>query len=601
MNTILLPISALLIAVLLIIIYFSKRNMINEETKIYSRMLWVNLIYAILAVLTFVYAKTIGNEIVIALMQKVYMISMIALTVLMILYNAVISNFDKKLVNKINIAIWISFSIFSVFILLTPLNVINYGDIIDGNGLSYDITLIATILYLIVIVISTIYVFVKNKNVFSKDIPFVVLIIFYIVGIIIRSYFPHVMFENFFFSFMLLIMYFTIENPDLKMLEEFHKTREYAENSNNEKATFLFNISNQVKIPANKINVISKELLMSDDIEEIKYGLTKIKDSSNNLLDVINHVLNITDEEKRSISIIEKVYTPANVFKSVESTTKLKLKEKDIEFKMVYDKTIPEKLYGDSIRVKQIITTLLDNSIKYTKKGYIELSINSVVRTDKCRLIITVEDSGAGIEAEKLEKIFDKSKLYTDEYLKNIDDTKMNLSMVKALVDLIGGVIMVNSEPGKWTKFTITLDQKVAESEKSKVIQDVEKYEKYLDRKSILLIVKSKRLEKQLITKLQSYPLNIDVIHTKEEFTQKIKNKHNYKLVMTEENLDKLNCVDIYNKLKQISKIPVILFLNKADIMTIKTYEKVGFNEVELLPLKDGQIESLIKKYELND
>ena len=82
MNTILLPIAALLIAVLLIIIYFSKRNMVNEETKIYSRMLWVNLVYAILAVVTFIYAKTIADEIVIALLQKAYMISMIALTVL---------------------------------------------------------------------------------------------------------------------------------------------------------------------------------------------------------------------------------------------------------------------------------------------------------------------------------------------------------------------------------------------------------------------------------------------------------------------------------------------------------------------------------------
>ena len=97
MNTILLPMAALLIAVLLIIIYFSKRNMINEETKIYSRMLWINFIYAILAVLTFIYAKAVGNELIIGLLQKVYMISMIALIVLMISYNAVIVNFDKKL------------------------------------------------------------------------------------------------------------------------------------------------------------------------------------------------------------------------------------------------------------------------------------------------------------------------------------------------------------------------------------------------------------------------------------------------------------------------------------------------------------------------
>lgn len=598
MNTILLPTAALLIAVLLVIIYFTKRNMINKETKIYSRMLIINLIYSILALVTFIFAKTIGTVFIIEILQKVYMISMIALTVYMILYNAVISNFNKKTIKKINIAMLISFTIFSLLILITPLNVINYGEIIDGNGLSYDITLLATILYLIIIVISTIYVFVKNKNVFSKDIPFVVLIIFYIIGIIIRNYFPHIMFENFFFSFMLLIMYFTIENPDLKMLEEFHKTKEFAENSNNEKATFLFNMSNWVKVPTNKINALSKELLMSDDIDEIKFGLTKIKNNSNELLDVINNVLNISNTERRSINIIEKEYTPATLFKKLEATTKLKLKEKNVEFKMNYDTTIPEKLYGDSIRIKQIMMSLLDNSVKYTEKGHIELSINSVVRYDKCRLIITLEDSGMGIKSEQIEKLFDKSKLYTDEYLKEIDDTQMNLSMVKSLVDLIGGVIMVNSEPGKGTKFTITLDQRIANSTKSKIIKEVEKYEKSLSKKSILLILKGKRIEKQLLNILDDYELKIDVIHTKEEFSRKHKKK--YDLIITEEKLDKFNCMDIYNKINGLN-IPTILLLNKADIVTIKTYQKIGFNEVELLPLKQGQIESILEKYKLND
>lgn len=597
MNTILLPTAALLIAVLLVIIYFTKRNMINEETKIYSKMLIINLIYSVLALITFIYAKTLGHVFVIEILQKIYMISMIALTICMILYNAVISNFNKKTIKKINTWLNISFSIFSLLILITPLNVINYGDILDGNGLSYDITLLATIIYLIIIVISTLYIFIKNKNVFSKDIPFVVLIIFYIIGIIIRNYFPYIMFENFFFSFMLLIMYFTIENPDLKMLEEFHKTKEYAENSNNEKATFLFNVSSWVKKPANKINALSKELLMCDDIDEIKFGLTKIKNNSNNLLDVIDNVLNISSNERRSINIVEKEYTPYTLFKGLETNTNLKIKNKNIEFKMIYDKTIPQKLYGDSIRIKQIMMALLDNSVKYTKNGYIELSVNSVIRYDKCRLIITVEDSGSGIKSEQIETLFDKSKLYTDD-LKNIDDTKMNLGMVKSLLDLIGGVIMVNSEPGKGTKFTITLDQMIANSSKSKIIKDVEKYEKTLSKKSILLIMKGKRIEKKLVNILDDYELKIDIVHTKEELTKKLRKK--YDLIITEEKLDKFNSMDVYSKLDKNSKTPIILLLNNADIVAIKAYQKIGFNEVELLPLKEGQIESILEKYDLN-
>ena len=228
MDTILLPGAALLISILLIVLYFSKKNINNKETKLYSRMLVVNLLYSLLAIITFIYAKTVGNEFGIEILQKIYMCLMISLTSLIVVYNTVIANFDKKTLKIINISMFISFIIICALILITPLNVINYGDILDGNGISYDISLIAVVIYLIIIVVSTIYVFIKNKNVFSKDIPFIVLIIFYIIGIVIRNYFPHIMFENFFFSFMLLIMYFTIENPDLKILEELHKTKEIA-------------------------------------------------------------------------------------------------------------------------------------------------------------------------------------------------------------------------------------------------------------------------------------------------------------------------------------------------------------------------------------
>lgn len=598
MNTILLPLAALLIAILLMIIYFSKRNMNNKETKIYSKMLVVNLIYAVLAVITFIYSKTIGEYIVIAFMQKIYMISMVALTVLIVLYNTVIAGFSKKLIKTINIGMIVTFTIFSILILATKLHVINYGDIIDGNGLSYEITLIATVFYLIIIVISTIYIFLKNKKMFSKDIPFIVLIVFYIVGIIIRNYFPHVMFENFFFSFMLMIMYFTIENPDLQMLNEFHKAREYADNLNKEKSEFLFNMAGQIKEPIKSINKISKNILMEDDISIIKEYATKIKYSSNDLLELVNKVLDINSLEKRKVSIRESKYSVKNLFKEIESQTRLKLVNDKIDFRIKYDKSIPTSLYGDAVRIRQILTTLLENAIKYTKSGFIELEVNSIIKHDVCRLIITVEDSGIGMIQDKVQHLFDKN----EEQINKVDTSKMGLGLVKTMLDLIDGTILVNSELDRGTKFTIILDQTIANTKKSKTIEVLENYENtYLNNKKIVFVINDEKISKKVENLFKKYSVDIDIVALGQNCLEKVRDGEQIDLIIMEDNLPKLSSENTLVKLKSIKgfKIPVILLTELKDINEKEEYLKLGFSEVVTLPLTKEKTNEIIHDYKL--
>jgi len=598
MDTLLLSIAAFLIAILLILVFYGKQNIGNKETKLYSKMLVINLIYSMLAIITFVYAKLFGNIFVISILQKCYMTSMLLIIMYMVLYNIVITGINKKKESLLSNLIQCVNFIFSVLIFIAPLNVINYGNVIDGNGLSYDIVLVLTVIYLMFIIISTINIFLKSKGNFSKDIPFIVLIILYLIGLIVRKYFPSVMFENFFFSFMLLIMYFTIENPDLKMLQEFHKQRELAEKSNNEKVSFLFNISNDLKEPILNIRGISNNILEKDNIDEIKEDARTIKSSSNELLQLVDNVLDVSELEKRKIGIRGRQYNVYNLFNTINKLFEKTLDE-NIEYRFNYDNNIPEYLYGDSIRLKQIMNILLDNARTYTKEGFIEVNVNHIIKHNVCRLIITVEDSGRGIDSEELKHLFDKEKIYSDETLKTIDDSKNNLGVLKSLVNLMNGSVVVNSEYGKGTKFIITIDQKV-KIEKTEIIETVEKYEELYENKSkVLLVTDEEDIQKQIKKLLKKYDIELEIVEGGQACLEKIRANKKYNMILIEEDLPKLSSEDTLFKLEELGvyKTPIIILTLRKEFGVEEELIKKGFKDVIKLPLKKEEALKTINKY----
>ena len=200
MGTLILPIATQLLAVLLLFIYFSKKRLNTKENKIYSKMLIINFVCALMAIITFLYAKTYEDDFVISIMQKIYMSLMLLLIINILIYNISILNIKDSIKKSLNMIIRFSSVILIIVVFITPLHVINKGDILDGYGLSYDIVLGATVLYFILIIISIIVIFIKNKSGFTKDIPFICLIVLYIAGLLIRDSYPSIMFENYLFT-----------------------------------------------------------------------------------------------------------------------------------------------------------------------------------------------------------------------------------------------------------------------------------------------------------------------------------------------------------------------------------------------------------------
>lgn len=455
MTNVLFPIAGLFLASFLVILYFSKKNNNNNETRIYSKMLIVNLVYSLICIIGYFYSKSIGNEIIIGFIQKFYMISMLLLIIYILIYNMNLISLTPKKKKLFSSLIWLSYFIFFILTLLTPIHVINYDDILDGYGTSYNIVIIATIVYFVLIILTCIYIFLKNKNDFSKNIPFITLLVFYLFGLILRKYFPSLMFENFFFSFMLLIMYHTIENPDLKLLNEISLAKNELEQANKIKNEFISSMSHEIRTPLNAIVGFSELAKMADTLEEAKENSEDIIGASNNLLGIMNNMFEIFSIENKDNEIILESYNPKTIFKEIIHLYKDKIEEKGLSLNIQIDDNIP-MLFGDKNILKKILVQVIDNAYKYTKQGNITFKANY----QKGNLIINVIDTGIGIKKEDLKNIFTPFKKSSDTKNTSFSGIGVGLSIVKSLLEKIDGEIKINTVYEQGTNVVLKIKQK---------------------------------------------------------------------------------------------------------------------------------------------
>ena len=238
--------------------------------------------------------------------------------------------------------------------------------------------------------------------------------------------------------------------------------KERAEDATKAKTDFLANMSHEIRTPMNAI-VGMVELIMREDISDIvREHVYNIKSASTNLLGIINDILDISKVESGKVELTEDEYEFASIINDITNMAIVRIDEKDIEFLVEVDPNIPYKLYGDEIRLRQIIINLVNNAIKFTKSGYVKLKITSSTKdNNKITLNVSVEDSGIGIKSKDLDKLFESFKQVDTRRNRNIEGTGLGLAISKSLIELMGGSISVFSEYGKGSTFSFTLDQKI--------------------------------------------------------------------------------------------------------------------------------------------
>ena len=447
--------------IFLVGIYFSKKNMDNIENKVYKQLLLWNLGVLLGELLQLALASEFHNVFVAQVLNASYYIPstiwifFLSYYIILIAYehNEKVINFCKN--RKVTISIIIFLVIFSIIQIFLPTNIIEENNEFVAIGLGPSF-IFANLLDAFFLLIGIIIIIINRKNINKKKIfPFKILVVLGIIIEIVSLNMPLTL-TTIFMTLTSYLMYHTIENPDVQIINELTLAKQQTEKALNAKSDFLASMSHELRTPLNAIVGLSQMIDLNDNLDEIHTDNKDILISSGKLLDIVDSILDLNKIDSKDIEIVEVQYNPTDVFNKIVDKLSIRLTEKPIELKTNYV-GLPTTLYGDIDKIKTIINNLLSNSIKYTDSGYINFNVEY---TDKEKLIITVSDTGRGISEEQKSKLFDRFSRREEDKDSDISGTGIGLALTKSLVDVLDGKIEVTSNVGEGSTFTVVVNQK---------------------------------------------------------------------------------------------------------------------------------------------
>ena len=584
------PISALPIIIIIIIMFNVKGHVKNNETKVYNLLIISNFIGLIIEILCAAACRFYTDFYLISmLVLKTYLVYLIIWTAFFAIYIFRISFNSYKTIIKIIHIILLVLIIGAIYILPIDVVIENEYQVFYTKGISVNFAYMVSFFYVLAIIIMLLS---NIKNIKTKK--YLPVFVFFVIGtisIIIQKNYPQFLLLTYSQTLICLLMYFTIENPDVKMIKQLEIARDQADKANRAKTDFLSSMSHEIRTPLNAIVGFSDCIMDAESLGEAKENAKDIVNASQTLLEIVNGILDISKIEAGKIEIINSKYNAPETFLELAKLITPKMHEKGLDFTYNIAPDLPETLFGDHANIKKVVTNLLSNACKYTECGYVHYEVNCINSNGVSKLIISVEDSGRGIKKENIDKMFTKFQRLDEDKNTTIEGTGLGLAITKQLIELMGGRIILHTVYGEGSKFTVVVNQRIEKTE----VKTQKKVKTTLDLNNVrIMLVDDTPLNLKVACKLfEKYNANqIVTCNSGFECLDRINRGEVYDVILLDDMMPKMSGVQTLGELKKIPgfNIPTVALTANAITGMREKYLKDGFNDYLAKPIEKEQL-----------